>query len=705
MFAPDDPYTGIDLDGCFDETGVLAGWAQDLVTRFDSYTELSPSGHGLHIIIRGKLPGRGRRKGSIEMYSEGRYFTVTGGLLEGAPLVIAERSEMLLAIYQELFVKEDGQRTDPQANFPHLDIERDEELINKARRGKYSVKFQKLWQGDISGYGSQSEADLALCNHIHFWTSGDPQRVDRLFRQSGLMRPKWDEQRGAQTYGQMTIAKVMESQSVPRWNTNGSGPTPTNQSEGSGYAGGNRKSAATLLVEIGEQSELWHTPNREPYATIEVDGHLENWRLTDKSFKRHLAHQYYLRAAKAPGGQAINDALQVLGGEAVFQGKEYPVYQRVGDHDGRIYLDLCDDAWQAIEVTATGWNPIATAPIKFRRPNGMLALPMPVTGGRFRESLEPVLNLASDDDWALLLAWEIGALNPQGPYPVLVLFGEQGSGKSTVARICRRVIDPNTADLTGDIRNTHDLMISAVNGRIIALDNVSRLQPWLSDALCCLATGAGFGTRELSSDDEEVLFSAMRPVILNGIAEPATRSDLVDRSIMLEWAALTNPIPERELMALVDRAAPIALGALLDLASGALARIGQTKIDHAPRMADFAQWVVASDPGGGFLNTYRQNRRDASKVVITSSWFATWLAEEAKYESGPMTPTTLYERLCTAASHRHDWRTTKEWPGNAKSMSDKIRRLAPNLRAAGVEVKFDKDHAGRTIELKPVTQA
>jgi len=154
-----------------------------------------------------------------------------------------------------------------------------------------------------------------------------------------------------------------------------------------------------------------------------------------------------------------------------------------------------------------------------------------------------------------------------------------------------------------------------------------------------LSTGAGFGIRELFSDDEEVLFSAMRPVILNGIAEPATRSDLVDRSIMLECAALANPLPERELMAKVDRAAPMALGALLDLASGALARIGQTKIDDAPRMADFAQWVVASDPGGGFLEAYRQNRREASKVVITSSWLATWLGLYGSYHAASRSPT------------------------------------------------------------------
>ena len=470
---------------------------------------------------------------------------------------------MLLAIHQELFTKEGDQWTNQQASIRHPDIERDEELINKARKGKYGGNFQKLWQGDTSGYGSQSEADLALCNHLNFWTGGDPQRIDRLFRQSGLMRPKWDEQRGAQTYGAIFIAKTMDSQSASRWNTNGSGPTPSNHTEGSGYAAGSRKSIATVLVDIGEAFELWHTPKREAYATIKVNGHLDNLRLGDKAFKQHLARLYFLKLGRAPAAQAINDALQVLAGKAIFEGQEHPVYQRVGDLDGCVYPDLGDDSWRAIEITGAGWTPVPNAPVKFRRTNGMLPLPMPVAGGSFRGALEPILNLVTDDDWALLQGWEVGVLNPRGPYPVLVLFGEQGCGKSTVARICRRLIDPNVPDLRGDIRNIHDLMISAVNGRIIALDNLSRLPPWLSNALCCLSAGAGFGTRELYSDDEEVLFSAMRPVILNSIAEPSTRSDLVDRSIMLECAPITKPIPERELLTMVDKAIPNLSSALL----------------------------------------------------------------------------------------------------------------------------------------------
>ena len=208
VFTPEDPYTGIDLDGCYDEAGVLSDWAQDLVTRFNSYTELSPSGHGLHIIIRGELPERGRRKGPIEMYSEGRYFTMTGAWLEGTSSVIAERSDVLQAIYQEVFAEDDDQWSSHEAPIAPPNIEGDDELINKAREAKNGAKFQKLWQGDWSDYFSQSEADLALCSHLRFWTGGDRLRVDRLFRHSGLYRDKWNETHGNQTYGEMTIAKA-----------------------------------------------------------------------------------------------------------------------------------------------------------------------------------------------------------------------------------------------------------------------------------------------------------------------------------------------------------------------------------------------------------------------------------------------------------------------------------------------------------------
>src|SRR5262249_53949354 len=157
---------------------------------------------------------------------------------------------------------------------------------------------------------------------------------------------------------------------------------------------------------------------------------------------------------------------------------------------------------------------VARPPVRFRRPRGLIELPRPVAGGSLHE-LRRFVNVQDDDDFALLLAWLVAAARPSGPYPVLALRGEQGTGKAPTARVLRDLIDPNDVPLRAAPRDERDLMIASTNGWLIALDNLSGLPQWLSDCLCRLATGGGFATRELYTDGEEVLFRAQRPVVLN----------------------------------------------------------------------------------------------------------------------------------------------------------------------------------------------
>jgi hypothetical protein len=173
--------------------------------------------------------------------------------------------------------------------------------------------------------------------------------------------------------------------------------------------------------------------------------------------------------------------------------------------DGRIYLDLCDEAWRALEIDSAGWRVIDTPPVRFRRTAGMLPLPKPVTGGSI-EDLRPYLNMRSNTDFVLIVAWALAALRDRGPYPVLALFGEHGTAKSTLAKLLRALIDPNSAPLRALPREDRDLFISATNGHVLVFDNLSFLADWISDTLCRLATGGGFATRQLYTDQDEVLF-------------------------------------------------------------------------------------------------------------------------------------------------------------------------------------------------------
>ncbi|ELY76110.1 hypothetical protein C488_08487 [Natrinema pellirubrum DSM 15624] len=229
VFTDDDPIVGVDLDDCRDpESGDVDDTAQDIIERLDSYTEISPSGTGFHVLIEGELPDGRNRRGSIELYDTARFFTVTGDHLEDMPTRVARRQDALVAIHREYVQDskpdseyESGNRrtrdeteTRDSAADTNVDLE-DQELLERARNASNSEKFERLWRGSTAGYESQSEADMALCCLLAFWTGGDQQQMDRLFRQSGLLRDKWDEVHYADgsTYGEKTIERAIANTS------------------------------------------------------------------------------------------------------------------------------------------------------------------------------------------------------------------------------------------------------------------------------------------------------------------------------------------------------------------------------------------------------------------------------------------------------------------------------------------------------------
>lgn len=204
-----DEIVGGDLDGCRNpDTGAVEPWAQAIVDELDTYTEPSVSGTGLRLFAFGTLPPTGRKKGHIELYSSGRFFTITGRPIGTAEIRACNGT--LTALHHRIFGDTKPKETTPRVG-PALSLE-DAEVLERARNGANGRRFSALydrgdWQGQ--GYESQSAADLALCNDLRFWTGADPHQMDRQFRRSGLMRPKWDEQRGELTYGQRTITLAL----------------------------------------------------------------------------------------------------------------------------------------------------------------------------------------------------------------------------------------------------------------------------------------------------------------------------------------------------------------------------------------------------------------------------------------------------------------------------------------------------------------
>lgn len=215
VFTGEDDLVGVDLDDVRDpETGeVTDERAEEIINRLDSYTEISPSGEGFHVIVKGDMPSGRNRKGGIEMYEDGRFFTVTGNRVPGTEPEVKSRTGPLRVIHHK-FLKEHKARrnTNVGAGDPDIDLD-DNEVLRKAKNSNSGKQFEALWNGITSGYDSHSEADLALCSYLAFWTGGDAKQMDDLFRKSGLMRDKWDREHSSdgKTYGEMTIQKAIRS--------------------------------------------------------------------------------------------------------------------------------------------------------------------------------------------------------------------------------------------------------------------------------------------------------------------------------------------------------------------------------------------------------------------------------------------------------------------------------------------------------------
>jgi len=464
--------------------------------------------------------------------------------------------------------------------------------------------------------------------------------------------------------------------------------------------GGRRPTQADILVDLAQTAELFHAPDGTAFADIDINGHRETWPIRSKGFKKWLARRFYEATGGAPSSEALQSALNVIEAKANYDAPERIVHIRVGGLDGRLYLDLVDETWRAVEITTTGWRVIDDPPVRFRRAAGMRALPVPVRGGSV-ETLRSFLNVRSDADFVLVVAWALAALRNRGPYPVIALSGEQGSAKSSFSAILRALLDPNTAPLRALPREDRDLFIAASNGHVLAFDNVSGLPAWISDTLCRLATGGGFAVRQLYTDQDEVLFDATRPVILNGIEDIVTRPDLADRAVFLTLEPIQEErrLPEQELWTAFETERPRILGALLDAVVEGLKRLPETRLEKLPRMADFALWATACEtalwPTGTFWSAYCGNRDEAVEGVIDADPIATGVrAVMATRTVWTGTASDLLGALAEVVGERVA--KSKTWPDGPRALAGQLRRAATFLRKIGIEVGFRREGRART---------
>ena len=473
------------------------------------------------------------------------------------------------------------------------------------------------------------------------------------------------------------------------------GPVPLDHGDGGSAA----DRLTGLVLETG--IEFFHDPDQHGWASVRVDGHWQNHPIRSRPFQLFLLRTYYRETGNSPGAQAIRATLELFEAKALFDGEESPVNLRVANHRGKLYLDLCDRAWRAVEIDAEGWRIVNRPPPRFHRTRGSRPLPAPERGGSLDE-LRPFLNV-DHQSWTLIKAFLVAALRPGVPCPILVAKGEQGAGKTTACRIISALVDPRTGALRGVPREVRDLTAAARNSWIVCFDNLSHLPEELADAACRLATGGGFGGRELYSDHDEAIFDATRPIVFNAIPDlGAARPDFLDRAVIVEFLDMQPAMrrDEAQFWREFEEVRPRILGALLDAVVAGLGNLPTVRLDQPPRMADFAIWVNACEESLGMkpgeaLTTYQSNRAEARNLALEASPVYEPLREVARAGFCGTSSELLFllSKLASDATRR-----SRRWPKAPNALSNALRRMAGSLRSTGIEIYFNRaDHQGRRV--------
>ncbi len=467
-----------------------------------------------------------------------------------------------------------------------------------------------------------------------------------------------------------------------------------------------KKSQADRMVDLarGSGAEVFHTPDGSSFVSAAIGGFRQTFRLDGLMAMGWLRLLFYEETGGgAPGNQAVATAIATLSAQARFSGPEQEVYLRFARVGDEAYLDLGDALGRAVRISPRGWEVIGTPMVRFRRTSTMRPLPVPATAIDV-ESLTRFFNAPGHVETRLLCTALAVALAGVGPYPIVVLNGEQGSAKSTLIKELRLLIDPADPATRSPSLNERDLIVACENNAVVAFDNLSSITPAMSDSFCRLSTGGGFGTRRLYTNDEEFTFSGMRPLFLNGIDELTTRADLLDRAMTVNLPAIPSSErrDEHDLWKEFDLLRPGVLAMLLDAAVLILRDSGSVRLTNLPRMADFARAGAAAAPAFGwtadeFVAAYAGLAASANAFMLDVESIAAPLIDLVA--QGPWEGTASELLQCLGPRTPEHQRDARSWPKSASVFTNRLHRIVPALRTSGVLVEFIRTGSKRLIKV------
>ncbi|MFJ9506416.1 ATP-binding protein [Streptomyces anulatus] len=406
-------------------------------------------------------------------------------------------------------------------------------------------------------------------------------------------------------------------------------------------------------------------------------------------------------------GTALKEALDLIEALAMTETTQAVHIRVAPGFDGATWLDLGRADGQSIRIHPTGWDIAVpdSREVCWRRTQltGELPLPAKDTDGKGIDLLMRLCNFANAETECLAIAWLIGCLGPGAPVPAPFLTGPQGAGKSTGGRMLVRIVEGMSGDLRRAPNDEENLIAAVAAGWVTALDNLSHMTPALSDAMCCIVTGAESVKRALFTDGDVHRARYRRPLLLTGIDVGILRPDLAERLLPLRLERPTVRRTEAELWAEYEEVLPVVLGSLLDLTVKVRATDAETPTDL--RMADFAHLCAQLDTatGLGALTAYRASLDDLNDDVIEGDLLAQTVLQHAEtLDPGceqRMTSTEWLNVLSRLYSGEELRPLPKGWPTTGKVLSDRLKRLQPTLAARGVLIDSGRTKAGRYLEM------
>jgi len=476
------------------------------------------------------------------------------------------------------------------------------------------------------------------------------------------------------------------------------------------------KTVETLISIIQDKCELFRDKQGNTYAKTQGKTNIsENkqekeftkvMKIRSPEFGELVRKFHYDTTKKGLKKLALEEVIETISTIATYEGHTEEVYLRTCQREGEIIYDLCRADWSVIKITRDGWKLLDRSPVSFVRTGNMKSLPIPASmpNRDARRGIYKFLKHVNirEDELYLVVGWLLMSMQAgSGAYPLMVANGSAGSGKSTFIRMMRAVIDPNQADLLAPPK-PDDIKVLSEGNHVLAFDNLSKLSPQLSDALCRVATGDNQTVRKKYSDNDAFTVSIKKPMAMNGIVDFVTRGDLASRSIKISLQKIETRKTEDMAWKDFNDDLPEIFAALLDGLSHALRNIDNVIVNDMTRLADFCQWATAAHTAydweeSAFMDAYIENVKLSHVDTLDASPFSSAIVElcddRGGFHNRPMVLLAKLEETYVSDKSRF----SAGWVKTSKGVVNQLDKIQTSLEAIGIHYKKYKDRANKTF--------